>query len=161
VVRAVTTVSALGAGLACAGLIWMSSAQAVAPTRTQYIARVDPICAKATKDGVRLANRLTPLLDEKRFDEAGRIYSRYWSNNFRPVIRRISRIQPPAEDSRRMRKWIRVRFHEARVGEHAAEALQHGPLKSGLRGVEHGVPRLDHVADRLIRPMGFQICDQP
>ena len=157
---AVTT-SRLGAAVLAftAGcLLTVGSTYAQEVTRAEYIARADPICAKADKAGHRMTRRITPLIRQEKFREAAAIYGRHWNQVFKPSERKLARIPRPPEDAATLSREIEIRWQQARLSKSVRRHMGRGNLSAMYR-VDGRIGKLDRQADRLIRPLGFKACD--
>src|SRR3954454_12105751 len=75
------------------------------PTRAEYVAAVDPICAKNTEGNKPILKAARKKVNAKNLKGAGSDFFRV-SANFGKALTAIEAIPRPTEDSARLEKWF-------------------------------------------------------
>jgi hypothetical protein len=130
---------------------------AAAPTRAEYIAQVDPVCAQGDREILKAIKGYLPALRAERYKRAGTILLR-GVRVFERSIKQVAAVEPPAEDAELIGRWLSLERTDVVVSRRMARALRKGKLKQFNRGVNRS-RALEQRIDRLMGGYGFTECN--
>jgi hypothetical protein len=135
-----------------------SAADAGSIGRAKFVRRADNICQPQRNEakrrvahGVRLLGRNHP-----RVRRAGRHFIHAY-RELRKGYRQVARLPRPAEDHKRIAKWLRRERDATGAGVHSAIALKRKRLAKAER-LAHRAAVLEQDAARPVRNFDFQHC---
>jgi hypothetical protein len=151
-------VAAAAAAVAVCLALLAVSAGAASSGRAEFVRRADNICQPQRSDAKRRIAHGTRLLTKKfpRIQAAGREFARAW-RELRTGYRRVARLPRPAEDHRRIAKWLRRERAATAAGVHSSLALRHKRFAAARRLTERAAV-LEQNAHRPVRNFDFEYC---
>ncbi len=126
------------------------------PTRAEYVAEVDPICAKNTSSNKPILKAARHKVNAKKLPAAGTNFFRV-SANFGKALKAIEAVPRPAEDSTRLEKWFgflkTVKRNLAKVGKALKEENKVKAAHEKIRA-----ERSSNAANNVSFVFGFSSC---
>ncbi len=147
--------TAIAAGLILAVAL-SAAADAASSGRAQFVKRADNLCQPQRNDAKRRIAHGIKLLGRERVRAAGREFARAY-REVRTGYRRVSRLPRPADDRRRIAKWLRREREATATGVRSATALKHRRFARAAR-LSDKAALLERRAARPVRNFGFEHC---
>jgi hypothetical protein len=150
--------AAVAVGIACVVALCASPAGAGSIGRAKFVKRADNICQPQRNDAKRRIANGTRLLTKKhpRIQAAGREFVRAY-RQLRTGYRRVARLPRPADDHRRIAKWLHRERRATAVGVRSAIALRRHHFDAARR-LTAKAATLEQNAARPVRNFDFQHC---
>jgi hypothetical protein len=152
-----TAILVLAVTLVAAAAAWAAETPLPpAPTREEYVAKVDPICQKNTDENKRILKGASEKVNAGKLAQAGRQFTNA-SAAFGKSVKEIKAIPRPPEDSPRLEKWFGflkiVQINLGKVG----KALKEG---NKVRAVHEKIraERSSNAANNVSFVFGFKYC---
>ena len=126
--------------------------------RVKFVRQADNICQPQRNDAQRRIANGTRLLTKKhpRVQAAGREFTRAY-RELRQGYRRVARVPRPADDHRKIARWLHREFRATAVGVRASQALRRHRFEKAER-LNAKAARLEQVAERPVRNFDFHHC---
>jgi hypothetical protein len=155
--RSRTAALALAATLvALVGAVAIAHAEEAAPTRDEYVAKVDPICQKNTDENKRILKGASGKVNAGKLAQAGNQFTRA-AAAFGKSVREISAVPRPPADSPRLEKWFGfLKIIQTNLGK-VGKALKEG---NKVRAVHEKIraERSSNAANNVSFVFGFKYC---
>jgi hypothetical protein len=142
----------LAVTLVAAAAAWAEEA----PTREEYVAKVDPICQKNTEANKRILKGASQKVNAGKLDQAAKQFTRA-AAAFGKSVKEIVAVPRPPADSPRLEKWFgfldKVKTNLGKVG----KALREG---NKVRAVHEKIraERSSNAANNVSFVFGFKYC---
>jgi hypothetical protein len=140
------------------GALLAVGAGAASSGRAEFVRRADNICQPKRNDAKRRIAHGTRLLTKNhpRVQAAGREFVRAY-RELRTGYRRVARLKRPADDRRRIGKWLRRERQATATGVRSAKALRRLHFDAARRLADEAAV-LEQLAARPVRNFDFQHC---
>jgi hypothetical protein len=149
-----TALIVLAVTLVAAAVAWAEDA--AAPTRDEYVARVDPICKHNTDVNRPLLKRAKKLGHAKKYGAAAHKVLRV-AKNFSRSIKEIEAVPRPPADDARLNKWFGfLRIVKTNLNHVATALKQKNKIKAGHEEIK--VERSSNAANNVSFVFGFKYC---
>jgi hypothetical protein len=133
-----------------------ATVEAAPVDRSTFVRRADAICkptiSKAVpllQDGLRYADQGNTDAAAKKFVKAYRL--------FRGAYQKIGKLNRPAQDTDRIRKWVDLTLRGTGVGVDSVQALRVDQLQRALR-LSKRTLKIFRKAHHVVAFWGFQYC---
>jgi hypothetical protein len=127
------------------------------PTREQYIAQADPVCAQSIQVQLNALGGVVTDIKHRRFKKAAKKFRRT-AGLLSSGIDQVAAIEPPPEDVALISAWITALRREVPIIKRFASALRKGNLGK-LAKSNRQLQRAASAAPGLVQGYGFQACD--
>ena len=98
--------AAAACAILLAGVAQAEIAPGTIPTRSEYVAEIEPICEKNTEDNNRILNGARQKVRNDKMPVAGRQFIRA-SKAFGRAVTQITKVPRPPADDARLLKWFK------------------------------------------------------
>jgi hypothetical protein len=126
------------------------------PTRGEYVAQVDPICARNTRSNKPILKAARHKVNAKNLKGAGSDFFKV-SGNFGRTLKAIESVPRPTEDSARLEKWFTflktVQTNLRKVGKALREENKVRASHEKIRA-----ERSSNAANNVSFVFGFRSC---
>jgi len=147
----------LGFALAVALLVVVPAALgAEEPTRDEYVAKLEPICAANSKANSRILKGVKGQVNHGKLGPAGRRFVRASAALGRSV-RQMAKVPKPAADQAKLTKWFGYLMHEQRYLQLIGKALK-SSNKYRASKLASQLNRNNNKANNTIIAFGFKEC---
>jgi hypothetical protein len=147
-----TALLVLAATLVAATAAWAEEA----PTREEYVAKVDPICQKNTESNKRILDGASQKVNSGKLKQAGAQFTRA-SAAFGKSVKEIVAVPRPPADSPRLEKWFGfLKIVQTNLGK-VGKALKEG---NKVKAVHEKIraERSSNAANNVSFVFGFKYC---
>jgi hypothetical protein len=130
--------------------------EAPAPTREEYVAKVDPICQKNTEANKRILDGASKKVSAGKLPQAGAQFTRA-SAAFGRSVKEIIAVPRPPADSPRLEKWFGfLKIIQTNLGK-VGKALKEG---NKVKAVHEKIraERSSNAANNVSFVFGFKYC---
>jgi hypothetical protein len=151
-----TAMLVFAATLVAAAVAYAETPVAPAPTREEYVAKVDPICQKNTDENKRILKGASEKVNSGKLAQAGRQFTSA-STAFGKSVKEIKAVPRPPEDSPRLEKWFGfLKIVQTNLGK-IGKALKEG---NKVRAVHEKIraERSSNAANNVSFVFGFKYC---
>jgi hypothetical protein len=151
-----TAILAFAATLVVAAAACAETPVATVPTRTEYVATVDPICKTNTDENKRILKGASEKVNAGKLAQAGRQFTDA-SKAFGESVKQIRAVPRPPEDSPRLEKWFGfLKIVQTNLGK-VGKALKEG---NKVRAVHEKIraERSSNAANNVSFVFGFKYC---
>jgi len=142
--------------LAAMLLFAVAAPLALAITRTEYKAMVEPICKKNSEANERILTGVRKLVKHNKLKQAGAKFLKA-STALKKTYNELKVVEQPAEDSARLTKWLGYVKTEAELFNSGGKALKAGNKKKAQQYVN----KLDSNANKAnaeVLSFSFHYC---
>jgi hypothetical protein len=137
-----------------AGSSSLAAAGDVSPS--DWASRADGICRKVSDRNEPLIDRAFDLVDREKFNRASELWDRVWKRSL-DGFDRISRLERPRGDARRIQRWLDGEDRSLRIAIDAGDELARGDVDRWWKLVKRAA-RIDRKAQRSVRDFDMPHC---
>ena len=147
---------AIALGLTAMLLFAVAAPLAMAITRDEYKARVEPICKKNSEANDRILKTVRKEVKEDKLKTAGAKFIKA-SNALNKTYNELKAVEQPAEDTAKLTKWLGYVKTEADLFRSAGKALKAGN-KSKAQKFVNQLTSNANKANATVLSFGFRYC---
>jgi hypothetical protein len=126
------------------------------PTRAEYVAEVDPICARNTSSNKPILKAARQKVDDKKLPAAGADFAKV-SANFGKALKAIEAVPRPTEDSARLEKWFGfLKTVQKNLGQVGKALKEEDKVKATHEKIR--TERSSNAANNVSFIFGFKSC---
>jgi capsular polysaccharide biosynthesis protein len=137
-------------------LLAVAAPLAMAITRDEYKARVEPICKKNSEANDRILKNVRKLVKEDKLKQAGAKFIKA-STALKKTYNELKAVEQPAEDTAKLTKWLGYVKKEGELFNSGGKALKAGNKKKAQKFVNQ-LNSNANKANAEVLAFGFHYC---
>ncbi|HEX5032952.1 MAG TPA: hypothetical protein VFW62_00605 [bacterium] len=137
-------------------LLAIAAPAAMALTRDEYKAKVEPICKKNSEANDKILKTVRKEVKENKLKPAGAKFIKA-SNALKATYNELKAVEQPAEDAAKLTKWLGYVKTEADLFKSGGKALKAGNKKKAQKFVNQ-LNSNANKANSTVLAFGFKYC---
>jgi len=137
-------------------LLAIAAPAAMALTRDEYKAKVEPICKKNSEANDKILKTVRKEVKENKLKPAGAKFIKA-SNALTATYNELKAVEQPAEDAAKLTKWLSYVKTEAELFKSGGKALKAGNKKKAQKFVNQ-LNSNANKANSTVLSFGFKYC---
>jgi hypothetical protein len=137
-------------------LLAIAAPAAMALTRDEYKAKVEPICKKNSEANDKILKTVRKEVKENKLKPAGAKFIKA-SNALTATYNELKAVEQPAEDAAKLTKWLSYVKTEAELFKSGGKALKAGNKKKAQKFVNQ-LNSNANKANSTVLAFGFKYC---